>query len=126
MPSLLNALIAASMAILTYADSLAEVEHIVLFMQENRAFDHYFGTMTGVRGFKDPNVQVNSDGRSVFFQKVNSFLSNDTDFLLPWYVAAEGGEFINGTQCMTAGSNGWAENHAALASGQNASIFYLF
>ncbi|KAJ3786020.1 phosphoesterase family-domain-containing protein [Lentinula aff. detonsa] len=119
MPSLLNALIAASMAILTYADSLAEVEHIVLFMQENRAFDHYFGTMTGVRGFKDPNVQVNSDGRSVFFQKVNPFLSNDTDFLLPWYVAAEGGEFINGTQCMTAGSNGWAENHAALASGQN-------
>ncbi|KAJ3984886.1 phosphoesterase family-domain-containing protein [Lentinula detonsa] len=107
------------MAMFTYADSLAEVEHIVLFMQENRAFDHYFGTMTGVRGFKDPNVQVNSDGRSVFFQKVNSFLSNDTDFLLPWYVAAEGGEFINGTQCMTAGSNGWAENHAALASGQN-------
>ncbi|KAJ3758750.1 phospholipase C [Lentinula raphanica] len=108
-----------------YADSLAEVEHIVLFMQENRAFDHYFGTMAGVRGFKDPNVQIDPDGRSVFFQQVNSFLSNDTDFLLPWYLAAEGGDFINGTQCMTAGSNGWAENHAAWASGQNASDLWV-
>ena len=37
-------------------DGLKNVKHIVLFMQENRAFDHYFGTMAGVRGFKDPNV----------------------------------------------------------------------
>ncbi|KIK54173.1 hypothetical protein GYMLUDRAFT_264781 [Collybiopsis luxurians FD-317 M1] len=117
---------ATFLATSAFADSLAEVEHIVLFMQENRAFDHYFGSMAGVRGFKDPNVQVNSDGRSVFFQKVNSFLSNDTDFLLPWYIPAEGGEFINGTQCMTAGSNGWGENHAALASGQNASSLDLW
>jgi phospholipase C len=33
--------------------SLADVEHIVLLMQENRSFDHYFGTMSGVRGFDD-------------------------------------------------------------------------
>ncbi|KIK54165.1 hypothetical protein GYMLUDRAFT_264776 [Collybiopsis luxurians FD-317 M1] len=95
-------------------------------MQENRAFDHYFGSMAGVRGFKDPNVQVNSDGHSVFFQQVNSLLSNATDFLLPWYISAEGGEFINGTQCMAAGSNAWGANHAALASGQNASSFDLW
>ncbi|KIK54164.1 hypothetical protein GYMLUDRAFT_264775 [Collybiopsis luxurians FD-317 M1] len=117
LPSVLLAVFLARPAL---ADSLAEVEHIILFMQENRAFDHYFGSMAGVRGFKDPNVQVNSDGRSVYFQKVNPFLSNVTDFLLPWYLAAEGGEFINGTQCMAAGSNAWGENHAALASGQNA------
>ncbi|KIK54166.1 hypothetical protein GYMLUDRAFT_48960 [Collybiopsis luxurians FD-317 M1] len=114
-----SALLAISLARSVFADSLAEVEHVVLFMQENRAFDHYFGTMAGIRGFKDPNVQVNSDGRSVFFQQVNSLLSNNTDFLLPWYIAAEGGEFINGTQCMAAGTNAWGANHAALASGQN-------
>lgn len=28
----------------------------------------YYGTMAGVRGFADPNVQVNPDGRSVFEQ----------------------------------------------------------
>ncbi|PMB63917.1 Non-hemolytic phospholipase C [Beauveria bassiana] len=50
------------------AASLTDVKHIVLFMQENRAFDHYFGTMAGVRGFGDPNVQVNDDGYTVFEQ----------------------------------------------------------
>lgn len=31
--------------------SLADVEHVVIFFQENRSFDHYFGTRRGVRGF---------------------------------------------------------------------------
>lgn len=34
--------------------TIKDVEHIVIFMQENRSFDHYFGTMNGVRGFADP------------------------------------------------------------------------
>lgn len=34
--------------------TLQDVEHIVVLTQENRAFDHYFGTMAGVRGFADP------------------------------------------------------------------------
>ena len=34
--------------------SIRDVEHIVVLMQENRAFDHYFGTLNGVRGFGDP------------------------------------------------------------------------
>jgi phospholipase C len=34
--------------------TIEDVEHIVCFMQENRAFDHYFGSMPGVRGFADP------------------------------------------------------------------------
>ena len=33
--------------------SLSDIEHIVLLMQENRSFDHYFGTMSGVRGFDE-------------------------------------------------------------------------
>ncbi len=32
---------------------LGAVEHIVFIMQENRSFDHYFGTYPGVRGFGD-------------------------------------------------------------------------
>ncbi len=58
--------------------TLADVQHVVIFMQENRAFDHYFGTLNGVRGFADPHpipladtpsrrsatvwLQTNSDG----------------------------------------------------------------
>ena len=33
--------------------TIADVEHIVILMQENRSFDHYFGTLMGVRGFGD-------------------------------------------------------------------------
>jgi phospholipase C len=36
--------------------SIEDVEHIVILMQENRSFDHYFGTMKGVRGFGDPRA----------------------------------------------------------------------
>lgn len=32
---------------------LGAVEHVVFLMQENRSFDHYFGTYRGVRGFDD-------------------------------------------------------------------------
>ena len=38
------------------AASLADVQHVVILMQENRSFDHYFGTLSGVRGFSDPDV----------------------------------------------------------------------
>ena len=34
--------------------TIQDVEHIVILMQENRSFDHYFGTLNGVRGFADP------------------------------------------------------------------------
>jgi len=33
--------------------TLEDVEHIVILMQENRSFDHYFGVRAGVRGFGD-------------------------------------------------------------------------
>jgi len=36
--------------------SLSDIEHVVVLMQENRSFDHYFGTMSGVRGYGDPQV----------------------------------------------------------------------
>jgi phospholipase C len=32
---------------------LAGIEHIIILMQENRSFDHYFGSYQGVRGFDD-------------------------------------------------------------------------
>jgi phospholipase C len=47
---------------------LSDIEHIVLLMQENRSFDHYFGTLAGVRGFGDPRALQLPDGRPVFYQ----------------------------------------------------------
>ncbi|MBV9856120.1 MAG: phospholipase [Streptosporangiaceae bacterium] len=42
--------------------SLSDVEHVVILMQENRSFDHYFGTLSGVRGFSDPGVLTQKVG----------------------------------------------------------------
>src|SRR5215472_4693355 len=33
--------------------TIMDVKHVVILMQENRGFDHYFGTLRGVRGFGD-------------------------------------------------------------------------
>src|SRR5580692_1014397 len=40
--------------------TIDDVEHIIILMQENRPFDHHFGTLRGVRGFSDPRaVNIN-------------------------------------------------------------------
>src|ERR1700694_3243208 len=48
--------------------SIHDVEHIVILMQENRSFDHYFGTLRGVRGFGDPRAVILPSGKSVWHQ----------------------------------------------------------
>ncbi len=52
----------------TPASSLKDIDYFFILMQENRAFDHYFGTLRGVRGFDDPNAMRLRSGRSVFYQ----------------------------------------------------------
>ncbi len=42
--------------------TLKDIEHVVILIQENRSFDHYFGTLSGVRGFGDKH------GRKAFHQ----------------------------------------------------------
>lgn len=48
----------------TYLDA----EHIVILMQENRSFDHCFGTLQGVRGFNDPRALMLPDKKPVWLQ----------------------------------------------------------
>jgi phospholipase C len=48
--------------------SIRDIEHIVVLMQENRSFDHYFGTLRGVRGFGDPHPVTLPSGKPVWFQ----------------------------------------------------------
>ena len=42
--------------------SLSDIEHFVFLMQENRSFDHYFGTLSGVRGFDDASESFKQYG----------------------------------------------------------------
>lgn len=45
-----------------------DAEHIVFLMQENRSFDHTYGTLQGVRGFNDPRPITLPDNNPVWLQ----------------------------------------------------------
>lgn len=73
--------------------SVRDVKHIVILMQENRSFDHYFGTMRGVRGFGDRFPIPLESGERVFFQ-------SDGKKIIPPYHADKkksNAALINGT-----------------------------
>ncbi|QDP85706.1 phospholipase C, phosphocholine-specific [Chryseobacterium sp. SNU WT5] len=63
-PSILNAF-----KIEPAGNSFYDAEHVVILTQENRSFDHAFGSMKGVRGFLDQRAFIKPDGKSVFFQQ---------------------------------------------------------
>ena len=45
-----------------------DAEHVVILMQENRSFDHAYGSLQGVRGFNDPRTVTLPDGNPVWLQ----------------------------------------------------------
>lgn len=61
--------------------SYLDAEHVVILMQENRSFDHMFGTLKGVRGFNDPRAIRQPDGSSIFVQ-----MDRDGNGHLPWHL----------------------------------------
>ncbi|MBO0828385.1 MAG: phospholipase [Streptosporangiales bacterium] len=63
--------------------TLRQIEHVLVLIQENRSFDHYFGTLSGVRGFDDPNAQTLSTGRSVLYQPD---AANPDGYTLPYHL----------------------------------------
>ncbi|WFD35072.1 phospholipase C, partial [Malassezia cuniculi] len=115
------ALAGAAAARKTTTEDLKQIEHVILFMQENRAFDHYFGTMAGVRGFKDPNAQESHPGQDVFHQSVNASVKpkppSGVDTLRPWQLTKDA-KYKERAQCMVGGDNGWQANHAAWNDGK--------
>jgi len=48
--------------------SFWDAEHVVILMQENRSFDHVFGSLRGVRGFNDPRAIKLPNGNPVWIQ----------------------------------------------------------
>jgi phospholipase C len=82
--SLLPVAVRKAMAIPAHSPTgtIEDVEHVVIFMQENRAFDHYFGTLNGVRGFGDPRPQRLPSGGSVWRQPSRE---HPDGFVAPFY-----------------------------------------
>jgi phospholipase C len=46
---------------------LSDIDHFIILMKENRSFDHYYGTLSGVRGYDDPTANK-TGGKSTFRQ----------------------------------------------------------
>ena len=65
-----------------WTGTIADVKHVVILMQENRSFDHYFGTLAGVRGFGDKQALTYQNGTSIFQQPDAS--RTDLGYLLPY------------------------------------------
>jgi phospholipase C len=86
--------------------SLDDVEHVVVLMQENRSFDHYYGTLRGVRGFSDAAAL---DG--VFRQP--DLKRTDGGYLLPFHVDTWK---VDGQQLADL-DHSWDGTHAAWAGG---------
>ncbi|WP_028813788.1 phosphocholine-specific phospholipase C [Streptomyces flavidovirens] len=70
--SLLPPSLRTAMAAEPPSGGLGAVKHVVVLMQENRSFDHYFGTLRGVRGFGDRNAVELPSGKPVFEQPAPS------------------------------------------------------
>ena len=62
--------------------SIHDVAHVVVLMQENRSFDHYFGMLNGVRGFGDPRPLRLAGGRTVWAQPSDQ---HGDGFVMPFH-----------------------------------------
>ncbi len=82
--------------------TLRDVQHVVIFAQENRSFDNYFGALAGVRGFNDPAAMRLRSGASVFHQP------NGAGELLPFRTALD---------CVDDVDHGWGTGHDAWHNG---------
>jgi phospholipase C len=91
--------------------SLHDIKHVVLLMQENRSFDHYFGTLPGVRGFGDPKALILPDGRSIFHQPD---AENPNGYLLPFHLDS----FTSAAQAIPSTSHAWSVQHQAWNGGK--------
>lgn len=90
--------------------SLSQIKHVVLLMQENRSFDHYFGTLAGVRGFSDPAALQLATGKSVFYQPDSQ---NADGYLLPFHLDTH----KSSAQKIPSTSHAWDVQHEAWNGG---------
>ncbi|WP_022975198.1 phosphocholine-specific phospholipase C [Nevskia ramosa] len=89
--------------------TIRDVEHVVILMQENRSFDHYFGTLPGVRGFADRFTIPQASGKPIWHQQDLS----QTD-ILPFHLDAA----IGNAQRVDGTPHNWDDAHHAWNDGR--------
>lgn len=87
------------------AGVVSKIKHVVILMQENRSFDHYFGVMPGVRGFADSRYP-----RSAFRQPDSR---NPDKYLLPFHADTTS----TSAQALPSNSHSWQAQHGSWNNG---------
>ena len=88
--------------------TIRDVEHVVILMKENRSFDHYLGTLGGIRGFND-KATLPIAGRASIFQQPDG-----SGFIEPFRADSDT------TNALSMGSlpHGWPDGHTMWDSGR--------
>ena len=86
---------------------IGAVEHVIFLMNENRSFDHYFGSYKGVRGFDDPVARA----QGVFAQ---SWPGGAANHLLPFHLDTANTD----AECTFDLSHEWSAQHTCWNGGQ--------
>jgi phospholipase C len=112
-----------------YGD-LRDIKHIVVLMQENRSFDHYYGSMAGVIGFGDRSTIQLPGGYKVWQQPTTTPGEPVGGTQYPWSLTA--GTFVGaqppnpeqGAQNFPGTSHGWTDQHGAWYGGMMNGWYY--
>src|ERR1700761_6090094 len=91
--------------------TIADLKHVVILMQENRSFDHYFGTLRGVRGFADKQLLKYQNGTTDFDQPDSG--RTDLGYLLPFHMDSSKVDAQNAGDL----DHSWAGDHEARNGG---------
>lgn len=89
--------------------TIKDVEHVVILMQENRSFDHYFGTLPGVRGFGDRFVFNTPLGKPAWYQR-----NRQLKEMVPYHLDSSAGN----AQRVSGTPHGWEDGHFAWLDGR--------
>jgi len=107
--SLLPPALQQALAAPAQSGTLGSIAHVVIFSQENRSFDHYFGSMRGVQGFADDHpLLIQGSSNSVFLQK------NGTGQIAPWHLDST----VTSGQCVQDISHDWNAMHSSWSRGR--------
>ena len=95
----------------SHTGTIADVEHIVVFMQENRSFDHYMGHLRGVRGYNDRFPIPLPSGKPVWYQPSKADASQP---VLPFHLDTR----TTSAQCVGDLDHSWYKTHYAIDGGR--------
>jgi phospholipase C len=101
----------AAAAVSGHSKNMAGLKHVVILMQENRSFDHYYGTLRGVRGYSDKQILKYQGGTTVFEQPDKA--RTDLGYLLPFHMDSTKVDAQNAGDL----DHSWVGDHSARNNG---------